>query len=785
MVERVPDKNEVLGSIPSAPTKHTPHRFKTGTFKNAKATNLDQFQIIVLIIEVIYTLSMIQSKKIILFIKTSSANKHTQQAMEAMLQALHRLLPQNTEISLEFVSSNQFLRFYIITLPEYKNIIQSQLYAQFPDAEIEETSEYLPKVFSETAVAQIDFRHSSFSPIKTYKNLEESFLKTFSALLATVDANDKVFLQLALRRVGSNPLKRGYKALHYSMFGKKYIGEQPTPDYEKYSKNLYIGKLRLAYTAKSKVDAEHKLNMTVNIFKSLKGNTNELKKKTFFVPNDIDQLFLSRSSKGGDYWSAEELATIYHFPFEGSLVSNVVQTTSKRSAAPDILPFAGLDEPNEVSLIGETTYRNEKKIFGIKRIDRRRHVYVIGKTGVGKSRFLELLMTSDIEYNKGFCLLDPHGDLAEAVLQRIPKERIKDVIYINPANRDFPIAFNPLEYTDNYEKRQHIAFFFISIFKKIFAADWNERMEHILRYIILALLETPDSNVLGITRIISDTTYRHRVINQLRDPVVKQFWANEFSSWNEQYSSQAIVPILNKVGQFISNPIIRNMVGQQKNALDFETFMNEGKIVIINVSKGKLGEDNAALLGSMFITKIQQAALARANIREEDRRDFYFYIDEFQNFATEAFKSILSESRKYRLNLTIAHQYIGQLSEDIRSSVFGNIASFFVFAVGGDDAAYLEKEFTPIFTADDILRLEAREMYVKMSINGRTAQPFSARTLTTQEPQFNFVPEIVSNTQTKFATNRIAVERNIEKWQNSKGSVTDDADSDGFPEPIL
>lgn len=729
---------------------------------------------------------MTPMKKIILFIKTPSSNQHTQQAMEAMLQSLHRLLPQNAELSLEFVSSNQFLRFYIVTLPIYKNIVQSQLYAQFPDAEIEETSEYLPKRISETAIAQLDFRHSSISPIRTYKNLEESFLKSFSSLLATVDSDDKVFLQLALKRVGSSSLKRGFKAVQYSMFGKRYIGEQPTPSYEKFSKNLYVGKARIAYTAKNKIEAEQKLNMTINIFKSLKGSNNELKRKKFFVPKNIDQLFLDRSPKNGDYWMAEELATIYHFPFEGSLVSNVVQTNSKRAPAPDILPFEGSVAREEISLIGQTTYRNERKTFGIKRIDRRRHVYVIGKTGVGKSRFLELLMTADIEYHKGFCLLDPHGDLADAVLQRIPKDRVKDVVYVDPSNRDFPIAFNPLEYTDNYEKRQHIAFFFISIFKKIFANDWNERMEHILRYIILALLETPDSNVLGITRIISDTTFRHRVINQLRDPVVKQFWANEFSSWNEQYSSQAIVPILNKVGQFISNPIIRNMVGQQKNTLDFEAFMNEGKIVIINVSKGKLGEDNAALLGSMFITKIQQAALARANIREEDRRDFYFYIDEFQNFATEAFKSILSESRKYRLNLTIAHQYIDQLSDDIRSSVFGNIASFFVFAVGGDDASYLEKEFAPTFTADDIIRLEAREMYVKMSINGRTAQPFSAKTMTTLAPQFNFLPEIITNSQTKYASNRIVVERNIEKWQNSKISfVESNTNADEFPEPIL
>jgi hypothetical protein len=291
---------------------------------------------------------------------------------------------------------------------------------------------------------------------------------------------------------------------------------------------------------------------------------------------------------------------------------------------------------------------------------------------------------------------------------------------------------------------------------------------------------------LGIPRMLSDTKYRHRVIAQLKDPVVKTFWANEFASWNEQYSTQAIVPILNKVGQFISNPIIRNMVGQQKNALDFAEFMNKGKIVIINVSKGKLGEENAALLGSMFITKIQQAALSRANIPESERRDFYFYIDEFQNFATEAFQSILSESRKYRLNLTIAHQYIDQLSDDIKSSVFGNVASLFVFATGGDDAAYLANEFTPTFSKEDILGLEAREMYVKMSVRGRTTRPFSARTIDTPKPQFDFTPDIEGNTQEKYADNRVAVERRIEKWSNASESVIETgSESDNFPEPLI
>lgn len=721
--------------------------------------------------------------KSFLFIKLPLAGEQNETLMEAFLYTLHRLLPTGAGISLEMVSSGQFLRYYIVISKQFKHIVEAQLYAQFPEAEVEGVHDYFSRWEQHTSFVELGFKHHSMHPIKTHKHLEDDLLKNLSAMLSKTDQQEEVAIQLVLQKVGSKSPKRGVRAL-YHQYANSSV---ESPIQEKLSQSLYVGKLRFAYHAKTNAAASTKLHTLVNLYKTVKGSHNELVKKKEYFSEDLAKAFKTRLFERGDLWSISELATLYHFPSKGTIVSNVVQTTSKRAPAPDILPREGQYSAKEVAFIAETNYRNERIRFGMRDEDRRRHMYVIGKTGVGKSRFLELLMTSDIELDKGFCLLDPHGDLADAVLQRVPQRRVRDVIYIDPSNRDFPIAFNPLEYTDNYEKRQHIAFFFISIFKKIFASDWNERMEHILRYIILALLETPDSNVLGINRILTDTQYRHRVIGQIKDPVVKQFWANEFSSWNEQYSSQAIVPILNKVGQFVSNPIIRNMVGQQKNTLDFEKFMNEGKIVIINVSKGKLGEDNAALLGSMFITKIQQAALARANIKEEDRRDFYFYIDEFQNFATEAFKSILSESRKYRLNLTIVHQYIDQLSEDIKSSVFGNVASLFVFAVGGDDAAYLAKEFTPTFIADDIISLETREMYVKMSINGRTARPFSARTITTSAPGISFVPDIIHNTQTKYASNRVAVERSIEKWTNTKGGSengrTDTTEE--FPEPIL
>jgi hypothetical protein len=517
----------------------------------------------------------------------------------------------------------------------------------------------------------------------------------------------------------------------------------------------------------------------------MKSGYNEPKIKFKRYSEQYERLLKSRLFHGGDLWDISEIATAYHFPYEGNSVANVVNTTSKRAPAPDILPREGMVNPDDVSFIGETNYRNERYKFGIKRFDRRRHLYVVGKTGSGKSRLLQLLLISDIVQGKGCCLIDPHGDLADELLQFVPKERIKDVVYVNPADRDFPIGFNPLEPVEDYEMRQHLSRFFIAIFKKLFASEWNPRMEHLIRYITLALLETPDSNILGIPRILSDTTFRQRVIKQIKDPVVKSFWTTEFSASNEQFINAAAVPLMNKVGQFVSNPIVRNMVGQQKNMLQFDEFMNEGKIVLINLSKGKLGEDNTALLGSMFITKIQQAALARASIPEEQRKDFYFYVDEFQNFATDAFSSILSEARKYRLDLTIAHQYIAQLPEEVKATAFGNVGTIITFAIGGDDAAYLSKEFSPTFTADDMINLNTREMYIKMSIDGRITPPFSAKTLNTPTPGTNYANEIINQSHMKFGKNRIAVENDIKRWTDSSVPIDMTSGEDEFPEPLL
>ncbi|OGE68736.1 hypothetical protein A3H81_00180 [Candidatus Daviesbacteria bacterium RIFCSPLOWO2_02_FULL_38_18] len=690
------------------------------------------------------------------------------------MRAVHRILPSGTVFSLELASTNQFLSFYIVVPSAYKNVIESQLYAQYPNAEVEAVKDYLPPLET-AAFAEIDFKHFSINPIITYHSLKEDILKSFSSLLSKTQPGEQVFFQIVLKRVGSHFWQRGFQAL---------LVKHETPATIKMSQDLYMGKARVIFVAKDKSLAQINLNTVINIFKIAKSPNNELKRKRFKIFPAPILSFKARVFDSGDLWSSSEIATLFHFPYQGSIVSNVVESTTKRAPAPDILPFQGLVNPKDVSFFGETNYRNEKRIFGIKRIDRRRHLYVVGKTGSGKSKLLELLLISDILSGAGCGLLDPHGDLAEEMLKFVPKERIKDVVYINPSDKDYPIGFNPLEPVTDYESRQHLSTFFIAIFKKLFAASWNQRMEHLIRYITLALLETPDSNVMGIPRILSDTSFRQRVIMQIKDPVVKGFWTNEFSASAEQYSKEAVVPIMNKVGQFIANPIVRNMIGQMNNSLNFAKFMDEGKIVLMNISKGKLGDENAALLGALFITKIQQAALERARIPEDERRDFYFYVDEFQNFATEAFSYILSEARKYHLDLTIAHQYIAQLPEDVKATAFGNVGSLISFAVGGDDAAYLSKEFAPTFSANDLISISNREMYIKMSVDGKLTTPFSAKTITVPKPKESFVEEILSHSRLTYGKNRVSVENEIKKWSESVQS-TNSNKSNEFPEPII
>lgn len=417
---------------------------------------------------------------------------------------------------------------------------------------------------------------------------------------------------------------------------------------------------------------------------------------------------------------------------------------------------------SEITTFAETTFRNKKLKFGIKTDDRRRHMYLIGKTGMGKSTILENMIVADIRAGRGVAVVDPHGDLAEKVMQYVPTERIKDVIYFNPSDTDFPIAFNIVEAVDA-RVRHLVASGLIGVFKKLWADSWGPRLEYILRNAILAVLDYPDSTLLSVIRMLSDKNYRKKIIEEVHDPVVKAFWVKEFAGYADKFASEAVSPIQNKVGQFLSSSLIRNIVGQTKSSIDVREAMDSGKILIMNLSKGHIGEDNSALLGAMMITKIQLAAMSRVNIAENERRDFYLYIDEFQNFSTESFANILSEARKYHLNLIIAHQYIEQLTDEVRAAVFGNVGTLVSFRVGAVDAEELVKEFAPTFTEEDILNLPKYEFYIKLMIDGVASTPFSARGLMplTSEEKTNNLDKAVGWTRENYAKPVAEVEKII------------------------
>lgn len=419
----------------------------------------------------------------------------------------------------------------------------------------------------------------------------------------------------------------------------------------------------------------------------------------------------------------------------------------------------------EITVFAQTTYRNESRRFGIKADDRRRHMYLIGKTGMGKSTILENMIVDDIRSGYGVAVVDPHGDLAEKIIEFIPDERVNDVIYFNPADIKYPIAFNVVEQVEPH-LRHLVASGLIGVFQKLWADSWGPRLEYILRNAILAILDFPGSTLLGVVRMLSDKNYRKHVVANIKDPVVKAFWEKEFSGYADKFASEAVSPIQNKVGQFLSNSLMRNIVGQNKSSMDIRDIMDNGKILIMNLSKGRIGEDNSALLGAMMITKIQLAAMSRVDVPEKERRDFYLYIDEFQNFSTDSFANILSEARKYRLNLILAHQYIEQLSEKVKPAVFGNVGTMVVFRVGAADAEELVKEFTPTFTEEDLVNLPKYEMYLKLMIDGIASSPFSAAGLPPlrEEERTNNFEKVVANSRQRYASDRVEVEKSIMDW---------------------
>src|SRR5258706_504008 len=417
-------------------------------------------------------------------------------------------------------------------------------------------------------------------------------------------------------------------------------------------------------------------------------------------------------------------------------------------------------DDSKITPIGITNWRNMRKPFGIRARDRLGHLYVIGKTGTGKSTLLLNMAISDIQNGYGLCIIDPHGDVAETILNYIPKERINDVIYFNPADLAYPIAFNPLKGI-HPDYHHLVTSGLVGTFKKIWADSWGPRLEYILRFALMTLLSFPNATLLDVQPLLTDTDFRNQVLSHITNPHIISFWKNEFAKYSPALRSEAIAPILNKTGLFLTSIPLRNIVGQKNRTFKMQQVMDEGKILIANLSKGNIGEDASSLLGSMLVTSIQLAALHRARQKEHERKPFFLFVDEMHSFVSLSFTDILAEARKYNLSLFLAHQYIDQLHEKIRAAIFGNVGTIISFRVGITDAEFLAKEFHPIFDKSDFLKLPRYSMYLRLMIDGPTSKAFSAITEAVKKHEQSFKNEVIKNSQKNYGRNRVDVEREI------------------------
>lgn len=422
-------------------------------------------------------------------------------------------------------------------------------------------------------------------------------------------------------------------------------------------------------------------------------------------------------------------------------------------------------EQEHISYFAQTDHRNVRKEFGIKKPDRRMHIHIIGKSGTGKSTLLKNLIIQDIRNGHGVGLIDPHGDLVGSILDCIPSHRTGDVLYLDPSDHDHPIGFNILESVDP-ATRPLIASHVISVFKNIWQDSWGPRLEYILYNSVASLLDYEGSTLLGIPRLLNDKDFRAKVIQKIKDPIVKNFWLAEYEQYSQEFQKEAIAPILNKVGQFLTSAPIRNIVGQSKTKMDFGFMMDNQRVLLCDLSKGKIGEDKTSLLGSLIVTKLFLAALQRAKQPESERKDFYLYIDECQDLASSIFASILSEARKYRLNLILAHQYLDQLPLSVKQSIFGNVGTLITFRLGSSDAMELAKEFAPVFNSIDLENLSKHQIYLKMAIDGMTCRPFSAGTLPARTPERNENnrANIIKSSREKFGMKKEIIEDKINRW---------------------
>ncbi len=755
-------------------------------------------------------------------------------AAENMFSAIHGLLRDDASaqehFSFEVVSSGTGgIRFYVAVPTHILKFVESQIYAHFPAVQIRAVSDYTFGFNPEQAqyeVATVSFTKPNYFPIKCYKDIEIDPMSSFTSSMSSVSKDDEIWFQILVRpiadtwqkvgqeyvkavRAGSNAPKPNAFNIGVDL-ARKELGiiikgvltesltykprefEDPrftkTPDIrlsatqelelraieDKMSRMGFEVQIRIMATSPIKESVDSHIRSVLASLKQFSTSTqNSFTSNLESNREGALNAFRKRMIEPAKslIMNTQELATLFHMPSSNIETPNISWVFSRKSEPPANLPI------NDCNYIGYTTYRNKTIKFGIANEgdDRLRHMYLIGKSGTGKSTLLESMISQDIANGAGVGVLDPHGETIDRVMERIPDHRVNDVIYFDPSDTEHPMGLNMLEMEDSSQKNL-MASGLVAAIKQHFDYSWGPRLEYLLNYAILTLLEVPGTTMLGITRLMEDANYQKYILHQVKDPMVIKFWEKEFKEMkgNQKLVTEAIAPIQNKVNRFLASTTIRNILGQKKSTLDIWSALNNGKILLMNLSKGKIGSDNANLLGALLVSRIQFYALQRAKIPYEDRRPFYLYVDEFQNFATGSFEEILSESRKYKLGLYLTHQFTGQLPEELLKAVFGNVGTIATFSLGAQDAKALALEFAPYFTEEDIISLERFYVYIKLMINGMTSHPFSGRILVPWEDPDFMVPHtknrerVVQLSREKYGVDKMYVQDKLNKWLSTE-----------------
>lgn len=687
-------------------------------------------------------------KSVLLEVAVSQGNDIKIDAMEQFFSSLNSIRKGGWKqrfdiqpvISFELVARQEDIRFYVWCPKKLEDLIEKQIHGAYPEAEVKVVEEY--NIFNETgkvAYKSYQLKKANFYPLKTFKDLATDPLSSLTSALAKMGPGEAAAIQVVIspaevpwQKEGKAFISATKKQESDPEKAKFSVGGKTLEAVEnKVSKPGFATSIRVVVVAESEESAKAHLGNISSAFEQFNGELNglggrKITRKPMFMEDFLYRYQPMYNLRGNriSVLSSEELATIFHFPNKQVTTPHIFWVTAKTAPAPSEIPTAGL-------YLGVSSYRGVKRPVYIGNEDRLRHLYIIGKTGTGKSEFLKQMILQDINEGKGLCFMDPHGDAVEEILELIPPERAEDVIYFNPSDTTRPVGLNLLE-AKTEDQKHFAATAVINMMYKLFdpykTGIVGPRFEHAVRNAMLTAMSVDETSFVEVMRILTDARYVQEILPHVQDPIVRRYWTDQIAQTSDFHKSEVLDYITSKFGRFVTNKLIRNIIGQSKSSFDLREIMDTGKILLINLSKGTLGEENSNFLGLILVPRILMAAMSRADTAKENRRDFYLYVDEFQNFATPDFAVILSEARKYRLGLTVANQFIGQVEEEVKNAIFGNVGTIISFRVGVTDASYLSHEFTPVFNEDDLLSVERYHAYMRTIVNNEPVPPFSIDT---------------------------------------------------------